>query len=422
MRGVELSELIAKVYEFGSDPERNLDSCISPIREAVSSNLTTLNLRTGLHDRLPNGGTDVEEQLVECDGLSMELTKEYQAQKLWKQRMQFERDDGVPILISNLKSSRNPLVAGPYAKYLVEKTGDIGWLSMKICTISGVDFVVTSTRRNPQGTFSEQDRALYAALAPHLAVALRMRTKASFKHSVARAQSDLVARLNLGVVILESRGHVVEANAIAKRVIEQDEWLFTFGQTLHAHSKTEDVKLQRLIRYNIEGRPETQTSERKYQAMCLSGKAGHSDLELIVEPLDVDMNSPLQLHKGVKLLFRQPTSQSTPSTERLRDFYGFTLAEANVAIKLCSGLSMDELCKDLGIRRNTVRAHLRSLFAKTNTSRQSEFVAKVLNGTGAIGDERKFLTDLVANTKVRIPGTRPTESAVHHADKPGLVW
>lgn len=69
-------------------------------------------------------------------------------------------------------------------------------------------------------------------------------------------------------------------------------------------------------------------------------------------------------------------------TESLRKAYGFTKSEAAVASCLTNGRNLAEIAAELGISTNTVRAHLKRLFAKTRTSRQAELV--LLLGAGIV--------------------------------------
>jgi DNA-binding CsgD family transcriptional regulator len=56
-----------------------------------------------------------------------------------------------------------------------------------------------------------------------------------------------------------------------------------------------------------------------------------------------------------------------------------------LAIKLANGLSLEEAAEAIGIRRNTARAHLRSIFSKTGVRRQTELVRIFLNSVVLLG-------------------------------------
>ena len=70
-----------------------------------------------------------------------------------------------------------------------------------------------------------------------------------------------------------------------------------------------------------------------------------------------------------------------PFTHQAADTaYQFTKAEARVASLLIQGLTIKEICDDLDVSRNTVSSHLKKLFMKTDTQRQSDFTRLLLSG------------------------------------------
>jgi DNA-binding CsgD family transcriptional regulator len=71
-----------------------------------------------------------------------------------------------------------------------------------------------------------------------------------------------------------------------------------------------------------------------------------------------------------------------------RQLFDFTPAEANFDVELVNGLSLDEAAIKLGIRRNTARAHLRSIFMKADVTRQSELVRVLLNAVLGLDVQR----------------------------------
>lgn len=66
---------------------------------------------------------------------------------------------------------------------------------------------------------------------------------------------------------------------------------------------------------------------------------------------------------------------------------GFTAAEAACALLIVEGLSIDQVAARQGISRNTVRAHLRSLYAKTGTHRQAALAALVNRALEGVHDD-----------------------------------
>ena len=68
----------------------------------------------------------------------------------------------------------------------------------------------------------------------------------------------------------------------------------------------------------------------------------------------------------------------------LRGLYGLTSAEAALAGCLLRGHDLNEAAEALGVGRETARTHLRRIFAKTETQRQSELLRLLLRGPAGL--------------------------------------
>jgi DNA-binding CsgD family transcriptional regulator len=58
--------------------------------------------------------------------------------------------------------------------------------------------------------------------------------------------------------------------------------------------------------------------------------------------------------------------------------YGFTRGEAALALHLVRGKTIDEAAAALFISPHTARTHLKRIFMKTDTNRQTELVVRML--------------------------------------------
>ena len=67
----------------------------------------------------------------------------------------------------------------------------------------------------------------------------------------------------------------------------------------------------------------------------------------------------------------------------LRDLYGLTPAENRLAMLLTTGIGLPDACLQLGIKRETSRSQLKSIFTKTNTSTQAQ-LAHLLTRLGSV--------------------------------------
>jgi DNA-binding CsgD family transcriptional regulator len=74
-----------------------------------------------------------------------------------------------------------------------------------------------------------------------------------------------------------------------------------------------------------------------------------------------------------------------PPVRLAQELFHLTGAETMLAIQLANGLSLEEAAAALNIKRNTARAHLRSIFSKTGVRRQTELVRIFLNSVAMLG-------------------------------------
>ena len=77
---------------------------------------------------------------------------------------------------------------------------------------------------------------------------------------------------------------------------------------------------------------------------------------------------------SVVALFDRAT-KSRPNPETLRQMFGLTAAETQLAIRLAIGDAPLEIARSWKLSKTTVRSQLASLFQKTETNRQGELVA-----------------------------------------------
>ena len=78
------------------------------------------------------------------------------------------------------------------------------------------------------------------------------------------------------------------------------------------------------------------------------------------------------------ILVTDPVSGARPPLEALAAIYGFTPSETALASLLVEGHTLKETAGRLGVTMNTVKTHLKQLFAKTNTGRQADLIRLVL--------------------------------------------
>lgn len=75
------------------------------------------------------------------------------------------------------------------------------------------------------------------------------------------------------------------------------------------------------------------------------------------------------------LILVDPLSRAAPGTGILQSLFDLTPAESRVADLIATGGSIGDIARRFGLSAQTVRTHMKSIFGKTGTHRQSDLVA-----------------------------------------------
>ena len=100
---------------------------------------------------------------------------------------------------------------------------------------------------------------------------------------------------------------------------------------------------------------------------------------LIVRAAPVGSGEPgLFRRASVLVLFSKLGFDLVPEPHLLRSAFGLTAKEAEVALALVAGASASAIARDRAVSLETIRSHLKMIFAKTGTRRQAHLVAMIL--------------------------------------------
>ena len=232
------------------------------------------------------------------------------------------------------------------------------------------DAVIGIYRSRRRGEFGESALDLLRFLLPHVQRAFSLHLQISDLKARTTGMTATLDVLPTGVLLVGARGEIVLMNRVASGILaEQDGLLATLGG-LRAQRSSESDKLQRLILEAVN------TSVGK--GVCPAGgllisRRVKPALQLLVSPA---RNLPLNLTNPpyAVVFVTDPSQNERPAQDILRAFFGLTRAEARVAMMLGDGNSPREIGERLGVRSNTIKSQLASVYGKTGTSRQAQLV------------------------------------------------
>lgn len=223
------------------------------------------------------------------------------------------------------------------------------------------------TKPESAGPPDEEEKALIRRLAPHIRRATLFH--AAMERDAARAL-DLVEALNLlrmPVLLIDAAGSCVELNAAAERFLADTDALHWDRRAIRARDPAKDVAFG--------GHP---------VSLGLDDADGRK-FAVHVLPLTGGLRDRMGGHgRAVSAMFIQAVGDLQPLPgEVLVKLYGLTPAETRLIGLLARGHSVDETAAALGIARSTARTHLRRVFEKTGTARQTQLMKLVMSALPA---------------------------------------
>ena len=191
--------------------------------------------------------------------------------------------------------------------------------------------------------------------------------------------SGALDRLSSGVLVVDSACRLLEANASARELLARRDGLEVCGGLLRPTAVAERRRFAALLERGSDAsvRPGSRGSQLRLQS-----PGRRVPLELLVLPLR-PRGACEACRVSVVFVTDPERFEETPA-DFLRHLFGLTAAEGRVATQILRGRSVSEAACELKVKRETVRSHLKRVFAKVGTTRQSDLVRLLIAGPSSI--------------------------------------
>ena len=178
----------------------------------------------------------------------------------------------------------------------------------------------------------------------------------------------LLDLMPLGVVVTEG-GRVLGVNRSAGRMMKDSGAIAVISGRLTALDPAIERRLTAALALAPDAPPETCV------ALLRLRREAKRPLELCVVALGDGF---------VTVLMSDPAQRIAADSNLLTSLYHFTPAETRVVAAMLEGATPAATAADLGISVNTVRRHLKQIFAKTRVRRQADLVRLMSSGLGSL--------------------------------------
>ena len=254
--------------------------------------------------------------------------------------------------------------------------GDLGnALHARLDGPDGTRIVWTSADPVDPAGWSSGPVEMLERILSHLRHYIRVRHALVSARALAASFSDLVENVNLAVIHLDRRGHVVSANERAQDLLRKGDGLSCRDGALHAGLCEEDDKLQKVIARAMF----SDGAARAGGSVVLTREHSVTRLVLHITPVAAGGVGESGGRLRALVLLVDPDARSRLDPDRLRELLGLTPAEAQIASMLVEGRTMREIAGVTGRSPITVKWHVQHLFNRVGVRRQTDLVRVLLS-------------------------------------------
>ncbi len=270
-------------------------------------------------------------------------------------------------------------VEGEFYRTFVPPGGRMRYnLGADIHTEEGVECRLRICRPASSTDYTQDEKALCQLLLPHLARAVYYHARLDSAESERTLLASTVERMLVGTLIFDDRRKLMRMNRAAEAILAQKDGLELVRRELRVtYLPAENAELQQRLQTTIGDM--ARAPPAVIEAMCVTRPSGRQKLGLLVRTIPAGDWSEGRSRPVAAVFVRDPDYHAEGSASMLHQLFHLTPTESALAMHLANGLSLDEAAGKLTIRKNTARAHLRSVFAKVGVTSQTALVRVLLN-------------------------------------------
>ena len=222
--------------------------------------------------------------------------------------------------------------------------------------------------------WSSSQIEMVARVLPHIRQYVRVRSTLADAAALGASVSELLDNTRTGVIQLDRRGRIVEANDSARELLRRKDGLSDEGGELRVASSRDDSRLQALLGGALPRFGEQAASG----SMMVGRRPPMPGFALHVKPVAGREADYRSRHVAALVLIADPVSRTRIKPDVAAAVLGLTPTEAQIALLLAEGRTIRQIAASTGRGYSTVRSHLKHIFAKLGCSRQFEVAQAVL--------------------------------------------
>ena len=263
--------------------------------------------------------------------------------------------------------SREEMDKDPFYVELLRPIG-LGWGAGTII-LAPTEDVLVLTVEGASGPVSRKDIDFLDRLRPHLCRAALLSARLRLER--ARSAVEGLQKLGIPASALDRNGRALLTN---EQFDGLDDRFALRHYQLTVRNRSTNDSLKTALAVLAQG------ATRGACSLPVRGTAEHPPAIIHLVPIRGAANDVFAKVMCIMIVtpFAPPHA---PSADLLHGLFDLTPAEARVAHGIVEGTTIEAISSTLGVSRETIRAQLKSVFAKTGVQRQAELVALLVGKT-----------------------------------------
>ena len=299
----------------------------------------------------------------------------------------YPRDEAIPRLSglregelvpkSDLYTDEEKKTSAAYNEFrCVNKTQN--GLFMGLDGFDGHGIVLSFGNSTERGGWGGDQLRAIRRLAPHLRRFARVRSAMSDAAALGATLAELLENRRAGIIQLDRRGRILEANDRARDILLKRDGLCDQGGVLAAGHRGENEELQCLLAqalppFGVQGAG---------GSMKITRRETRLPLVLEIHPVHRPGTDYCGRGVGALVLVVDPAARPRVDPELAAVVLGLTPAESRVAVALATGQTVAGIADAQGCAESTVRTHVKRVYRKQGIRRQTELVRRLLSLEG----------------------------------------
>ena len=247
--------------------------------------------------------------------------------------------------------------------------------------------VLSLFRSLDEPTFDAMDKYKSSLLLPHISRALGVLVRLRNAECQLATSFTALDKLSQGVLLLGENGEITFCNKAAQRILQHEDGLhlksLNGSGNVRLIASNPDVQQRLNAAISEVVKPDIAKVQHFSKAVVIERPSGKASITLNFSAMPLVNDFAVSVHPPKAIAFICAGNANLHIChELLKTAYGLTKAEIHVAEMILTGHTLEEISAKNEASINTLKTHLKHIYAKTNTNNRVGLVKMLISVSG----------------------------------------